>query len=107
MRRAALAAVVPLAIGGLVAVAPAAHADHVHFRVTGSGSCVLLAPDGNEKYVQLPTADAYPENRRHPLHTQVHLGRPGEVGPIYVAYTHDGTLTADALQRCPDGFVNR
>ncbi|HSK25704.1 MAG TPA: hypothetical protein VK894_02190 [Jiangellales bacterium] len=107
MRRTALVAAVPIAAAGLLALAPAAHADHVHFRVTGSGQCVLLAPDGNEKYVQLPNADGFPENRRHPLHTQVHLGRPGEVGQVYVAYTADGTLTSDATELCEDGFLNR
>jgi hypothetical protein len=106
VRRAALMATVPIAVAGLVATAPAAHADHVHFVVTGAG-CVLLAPDGGEKYVQLPHADEFAANRQHPLHVNVHLGRPGEVQPIYVAYTADGTLTQDAWDRCGGEFVNR
>lgn len=98
----------------LVSVSPAA-ADHVHFRVLGNGQCVLLAPDGGEQEVQLPHADAFATNRRHPMHVNVHLGRPGEVGQIpdgemhsvYVAYPASGVLTADALRICGGEFVNR
>jgi hypothetical protein len=101
-----------LLIGSLAAAAvllpatPAA-ADHTHFRVVGDGECVLLAPDGGEKYVQLPNADAYPPNRQHPLHVNVHLGQPGQVGQIYVAYGADGVLTADAQRLCDGAFINR
>ena len=90
-------------VGITVAATPAA-ADHVHFRVVGSGKCVLLAPDGGEKYVELPHADEYLPNRRHPLHVNVHLGQPSDV---YVAYTADGALTEDAKVRCGGVFVNR
>jgi hypothetical protein len=99
--------VVLLAIGTLLAGAAPAAADHTHFRVVGNGQCVLLAPDGGEKYVQLPHADQYPANRQHPLHVNVHLGRPGQVGDIYVAYGADGVLTADALRLCGGTFLNR
>ncbi|HEX6328415.1 MAG TPA: hypothetical protein VFZ72_17750 [Jiangellaceae bacterium] len=84
---------------------PAA-ADHVHFRVLGGGECVLLAPDGGEKYVQLPYAGEFPENRQHPLHVNVHLGEPGAGGDIYVAYGADGVLTAEAEALCGGVFVN-
>ncbi len=89
----------------LAAAAPA-HADHIHFRVVGNGQCVLLAPDGGEKDVVLPHADAYPENRRHPLHVNVHLGRPGEVQTVMVAYAN-GTMTAAARDMCGGTFLNR
>lgn len=98
---------VPLALAGVLGGATAAHADHTHFRVLGSGDCVLVAPNGGEKFVQLPDADSFAANRRHPLHVNVHLGRPGEVGQIFVAYTSDGVLTADALRLCGGEFVNR
>jgi hypothetical protein len=97
----------PFVLGALVVAATPAAADHTHFRVVGSGQCVLLAPDGGEKYVQLPHADAYPPNRQHPLHVNVHLGQPGEVGEIYVAYGADGTLTADAQRLCDGVLLNR
>ena len=91
----------------LVANAMPAQADHVHFRVLGDGECVLMAPDGGEKYVHLPTAAEFPENRQHPLHVNVHLGQPGEVGEVYVAYGADGVLTAEARELCGGVFVNR
>ena len=105
MRRMFLA--VPLAVGTVLLGAAPAAADHTHFRVVGSGDCVLLAPDGGEKYVQLPHADEFASNRQHPLHVNVHLGRPGEVGSVYVAYGADGVLTADALRLCDGEFRNR
>jgi hypothetical protein len=105
LRRLLLA--VPLAVIGLLVGASPAIADHTHFRVLGNGQCVLIAPDGGEKYVELPNADEYPEYRRHPLHVNVHLGQPGEVGQVYVAYTADGALTADAVRLCGGEFLNR
>ena len=81
-------------------VCDASAADHVHFRVVGSGECVLLAPDGGEKHVELPNAEEYASNRRHPLHVNVHLGQPGEVGQVYVAYAAEGVLTADTQRLC-------
>ena len=105
MRRILL--IVPLTAGALVLGATPAAGDHTHFRVVGSGDCVLLAPDGGEKYVQLPYADEYAPNRQHPLHVNVHLGQPGEVGAVYVAYGADGALTADAQRLCNGQFRNR
>jgi hypothetical protein len=43
----------------------------------GNGQCVILAANGNDRYVQLPQADEFDANRRHPLHVNVHLGEPG------------------------------
>ena len=97
----------PLICAALLLGAAPASADHTHFRVLGSGQCVLIAPDGGEKYVHLPHADDFVPNRQHPLHVNVHLGQPGQVGGIYVAYGADGVLTADALRLCGGTFVNR
>ncbi len=60
-----------------------ASATHTHSLQTGNGSCVLLAQNGGEKYVMLPHAGG-PENRRHPLHVNVHLGTPGVDGHIQI-----------------------
>lgn len=70
--------IVFLAVGVLVwaSTAAPALAAHTHAMRTGSGSCVILAANGGEKDVQLPHAGG-PENRRHPLHVNVHLGEPG------------------------------
>lgn len=110
-RLAVITATVPLLL--VLGQGPAA-ADHVHFRYLGNGECVLLAPDGGEQEVQLPQASG-PENRRHPIHVNVHLGRPGEVGQIpdgqmhsvYVAYPASGVLTTAAIELCGGQFVNR
>jgi hypothetical protein len=60
-----------------------ASATHTHSKLTGNGSCVLLAQNGGEKDVTLPHADG-PDNRRHPLHLNVHLGTPGADGHIEI-----------------------
>jgi len=99
--------IIPLAAAAILLPASPAAADHTHFRVVGTGECVLLAPDGGEKYVQLPNADGFAPNRQHPLHVNVHLGQPGEVGQIYVAYGANGVLTADAQRLCGGVFINR
>ena len=99
--------IAPLAAAAVLVPASPAAADHTHFTVVGNGGCVLLAPDGGEKDVQLPHADEYAANRQHPLHVNVHLGQPGQVGQIYVAYGADGVLTADAQRLCGGVFVNR
>ena len=70
---------------GLTA-APAA-ATHIHSKEVRPGVCVLLAAKGGEKNVQLPNADEFPANRQHPIHVNVHLGRPGENFPIGVYQT--------------------
>lgn len=61
----------------LGAMALPASADHTHVLQLGDGRCVILAQYGGEKYVQLPRAEEFSENRRHPLHANVHLGEPG------------------------------
>jgi hypothetical protein len=99
---------VGLLVLGLTA-GPAA-ATHVHGKVLPTGECVLLAPNGGEKYVQLPgTEDEYTENRQHPLHVNVRLGVPGtqaQPGTIFVAVGDDGAYTADAEELCGGEFVN-
>lgn len=75
IRRAILAAM--LAALAVVGSAGAALADHTHVMRVGNGQCVVLAAHGGEKHVQLPHADHLQENRRHPLHVNVHLGQPG------------------------------
>lgn len=61
----------------LIGSAMPASATHTHVRMTGNGACVVLAGGGGESAVQLPHADEFAENRRHPLHVNVHLGEPG------------------------------
>ena len=62
----------------LAILANPAAADHTHSKQVGNGKCVLLAAKGGEGNVQLPGYEQNPENRRHPLHVKVHLGRPGQ-----------------------------
>jgi hypothetical protein len=76
-------------------------ADHTHVLILPNGKCAILAADGNEKYLILPSVifsnnpnvdaddavgglDSLPLNRRHPLHVLVHLGVPGADGDIAV-----------------------
>ena len=73
-------------VGVLTVGGGSAYGDHVHSVETGNGSCVLLAQNGGEKYVELPFATGA-ENRRHPLHVLVHLGEPGQHITIGVAGT--------------------
>lgn len=75
MRALKLAALVALMV--LLGVSPA-WATHTHVRATGNGTCVILGGNGHESEVELPTADGYPDGRRHPLHVNVHLGEAGE-----------------------------
>jgi hypothetical protein len=100
-----------LIVGALVATmlfggTGAAFADHTHVLLLPNGKCAILAQDGNEKYLILPsvlfannpnvdTDDAagglenLPMNRRHPLHVLVHLGVPGADGDIAVMGSAD------------------
>lgn len=100
-----LASVLTLSLG----IGTAA-ATHVHGKELPNGRCVLLAPTGGEKDVQLPgTEDEYGPTRRHPLHVKVHLGVPGtqaRPGSIFVAIGDNGEFTPEATQRCPGGFLN-
>lgn len=86
----------------LLAGAGAAQADHTHVRLLGNGQCVVLAADGGEKYVELPHAQEFPENRRHPLHVNVHLGNPGTRHGEAVVFVQG---SAGDLENC-QGYVN-
>ena len=86
MRRMFVSAAVAVLVVGASGVA---RADHTHVRILPGGDCVILAADGDEKYIVLsdqnPNVDpALPENRKHPLHVLVHLGEPGSDGDIAV-----------------------
>ncbi len=96
LRTVALAAVL------VVASAAPAMASHTHVRMTGNGGCVVLAAHGGEHDVQLPHADEFPENRRHPLHLKVHLGEPGTRHGEAVIWVQG---SAGDLANC-DGYVN-
>lgn len=70
-------AVLMIAMSTVPAMALPAFADHTHVVQLGNGQCVILAGRGGEKFVRLPHADEFDENRQHPLHVKVHLGEPG------------------------------
>jgi hypothetical protein len=93
-----------LALAGLLLLAGAgtAQATHTHVRVLGNGQCVVLAANGGEKDVQLPHADSFDDDRRHPLHVNVHLGEPGTRQGEGVVFVQG---TAADLAHC-DGYVN-
>lgn len=86
----------------VVGSAAPAMASHTHVRMTGNGSCVVLAAGGGEKSVQLPHADEFPENRQHPLHVKVHLGEPGIRQGETVIWVQG---SAGDLANC-NGYVN-
>lgn len=86
----------------VVGSAAPAMASHTHVRMTGNGSCVVLAAHGGEKSVQLPHADVFPENRQHPLHVNVHLGEPGTRQGEAVIWVQG---SAGDLANC-NGYVN-
>ncbi len=90
--------------GLLVAgAAGTAQADHTHVMKLGNGQCVILAANGGEKYVQLPHHENLPENRRHPLHVNVHLGEAGERQGETVIWVQ-GSPAGNAA--CAEGYVN-
>lgn len=91
-----------VAIVLLIGSALPASATHTHVRMTGNGACVVLAPAGGENGVQLPHADGFAENRRHPLHVNVHLGEPGTRHGESVVWVAG---SAGDLANC-DGYVN-
>ncbi len=91
-----------LATGMLLATASPAAATHTHVRQTGNGACVLLAAGSGEATVQLPHADEFSEDRRHPLHVKVHLGEAGTRGGEAVVWVLG---SAGDLANC-DGYVN-
>ena len=61
----------------LTSTALPAFASHTHVLQLPDGRCVILAEKGEEKFVELPNADEFAPNRRHPLHAKVHLGEAG------------------------------
>ena len=99
MRALRTALVVALMV--LMGAAPA-WATHTHVRATGNGACVILGGNGHEGEVDLPTADAFPEGRRHPLHVNVHLGQAGERHGEPVVWV----LGSDGAHANCDGYVN-
>ena len=99
--RKAVAAVL-LAVVLLLGLPGAAFADHTHVRLLGNGQCVILAAAGNEKYVELPHADEFAENRKHPLHVNVHLGEPGTRGDQAVVFVMG---SPEDLANCL-GYIN-
>lgn len=82
-----------------VTAAPALAHDHV--RMTGNGSCVILAQNGGEKDVVLPHAESYDVGKQHPLHVNVHLGAPRTRNGVTVMWV----LGPDSDANC-DGYVN-
>ena len=79
----AIAAAITMSTIGLVG-AGTASATHAHSKATGNGSCVLLARRGGEQHVSLPHTDEYAADRQHPLHVNVHMGKPGADGHIEI-----------------------
>lgn len=93
----------------LASTAAPALASHSHVMSVGDGRCIILAANGGEEDVALPSAvfdhnpnvDISPApDRLHPLHVLVHKGVPGDRGRIAVA----GTAEAAAL--CWAGILN-
>lgn len=99
MRRAFVVAIAAAFV--LLAGASTAAADHTHVLILPNGRCAILAAEGNEKYVILPSVlfannpnvdaddaagglEGLPLNHRHPLHVLVHLGVPGADGDVAV-----------------------
>ena len=99
MRRVVVAGIAAAFV--LLAGATTAAADHTHVLILPNGTCAILAAEGNEKYLILPSVlfannpnvdaddaagglEGLPLNRRHPLHVLVHLGVPGADGDVAV-----------------------
>jgi hypothetical protein len=91
-----------VAAGLVVGLAIPALASHTHVRMTGNGSCVILAANGGEDEVQLPHADEFAADRRHPLHVNVHLGQAGTRQGDTVVWVSG---SAGDIANC-DGYVN-
>jgi hypothetical protein len=86
----------------LATTAIPASASHTHVLLLGNGQCVVLAADGGEKWVELPHADEFTPDRRHPLHVNVHLGAPGMRQGEHVIFVQG---SPGDLANC-DGYVN-
>jgi hypothetical protein len=80
----------PFVASAVLAFPELAPAMHVHVLVTGNGQCVVLAQNGNERWVELPdasfnnTTEPTTTANPHPLHVHVHRGQPGQVVGIFV-----------------------
>ena len=95
-------------IGAGLAVPTAAQGDHLHVAALGNGSCVILAPAGNERDVVLPeasfrnTTEPTTTANPHPLHVHVHRGQPGAVRTIAVlGSANDPCAATDAYVNGP------
>ena len=97
-----------IAAGLLMLSAQPVLATHTHVMQVGSGECVILAQNGQESDVVLPTAvfesnpnvDIAPTaGRMHPLHVLVHKGVPGDQNAMEVY----GTTAGNVL--CSAGYV--
>ncbi len=86
----------------LLALALPASATHSHVRMTGNGACVVLGGNGAENQVHLPHAVEFAENRQHPLHVNVHLGKAGTRQGEAVVWVQG---SAADLANCA-GYVN-
>lgn len=91
-----------LALLVMSGMAGPAAADHLHVLLLGNGQCVILAEHGAERFVQLPHADDFDANRRHPLHVNVHLGEPGTRHDAQVIWVKG---SQGDLDNC-DGYIN-
>lgn len=92
-----------MAATAMLAATPVpAFADHTHVLQLDDGRCVILAERGREKYVELPHAAEFDENRRHPLHVKVHLGEPGTRNGKSVIYVKG---SAGDVENC-DSYAN-
>ena len=95
----------------LISSVGVARADHRHVLILPNGNCAILAADGNEKYLIMPSVlfannpnvdaddavgglEELPMNRQHPLHVLVHLGVPGADGDIAVMGSADDPCAA-------------
>jgi len=76
-----------------------ASADHTHSMKTGNGSCVLLAQNGDEDGVVLPSVVGDVDGARsHPLH--VLLGEPGDGDHINIG------VKGKASDSCLGNYLN-
>jgi hypothetical protein len=80
----------PFVASVVLAFPELAPASHLHVLVLGNGQCVVLAKDGNERWVELPaasfqnTTEPTTTANPHPLHVHVHRAQPGQVVAIFV-----------------------
>jgi len=77
MRARHLVVTAALATFAWTATTAPALAAHTHVVQLSNGQCVILAEGGHEKYVRMPGAGEFDEDRQHPIHVNVHLGEPG------------------------------